>query len=433
MKIGIDIRCLMNQHRTGVGEYTYELLNALFSIDRANQYFLFYNSYIDVSKYVRLWNQENVQYVETRWPNKIFSASQVLFGLPKLDHVVRHCEERVSERRGNLVDTRAGHCQGDRHDPIRIGSRDDSFVDVFFSPNLNFTSISRNVKHVLTIHDLSFEIVPDCYSPKQQLWHKIVNPKKQCERAGVILTPSENTRRDVVELYGVGEKKVCVLKPGLSANFLKLETGPTSSTDSVSVHRRNWKLGIKEKYDLPEKYILFLGTIEPRKNVLGVIKAFQRSSLIINHYSLIIAGPKGWKSGEILREIDGTDKIRYIGYVPAEDKPALYALADVFVYPSLYEGFGFPVLEAMASGTPVITSNRSSLPEVAGDAAYLVNPYNVAEIATAIERLATDKQLRDLFVERGKERAREFEWNETAKEFLEIIVMSKQKGVAYIE
>ena len=299
--------------------------------------------------------------------------------------------------------------QRDRHDPIRIGSRDDSRLDVFFSPNLNFTSISQNVKHVLTIHDLSFEIVPDCFSAKQRLWHKIVNPKKQCERADIILTPSENTRKDVVELYGIDEKKVRVLKPGLSANFLKLETG-------------NWKLGIKEKYDLPEKYILFLGAIEPRKNVIGIIEAFRKSKLITDHWSLIIAGPTGWKSGEILRAIDGTDKIRYIGYIPAGDKPALYALADVFVYPSLYEGFGFPVLEAMASGTPVITSNRSSLPEVAGDAAYLVNPYNVSEIARAMELVATDSRLREMFVERGKLRAREFDWKRTADTFLRTVV-----------
>ena len=410
MNIGIDVRCLMNPIRTGVGEYTCELLNALFSIDRENQYFLFYNSYADVSMHVRLWNQENVQYVETRWPNKIFSASQVLFGLPKLDHVVCHCEERVSERRGNLVDTRAEHCSGDRHDPIRIGSRDDSFVDIFFSPNLNFTSISRDTKHILTIHDLSFEIVPGCYSPKQRLWHKAVNPKKQCERAGVILTPSENTARDVIELYGISPNKVHVLHPGLSQIF--------SDQGSVISDRET----VKRKYNLPEKFMLFLGTVEPRKNIAGVIEAYKKArSLLPAPWSLIIAGPKGWKSDEILHAIDGTGKIRYIGYVDSADKPALYALADVFVYPSLYEGFGFPVLEAMASGTPVITSNRSSLPEVASDAAYLVNPYNVSEIARAMELAATDSRLREMFVERGKERARQFGWKKTAGDFLEII------------
>ena len=279
---------------------------------------------------------------------------------------------------------------------------------MFFSPNLNFTSISSQTKQILTIHDLSFEIMPECFSAKRQLWHKIVNPKKQCERADLILAPSENTARDVEEIYEIESKKIIVIKPGLCTNLQKLETG-------------NLKLEVKRKYNLPDKFILFLGTIEPRKNILGIIEAYTHSELRTMNYELIIAGAKGWKHEPIMEKINQTEGVRYIGYVDEEDKRALYEFADLFVYPSLYEGFGFPVLEAMASGTPVITSNRSSLPEVAGDAAYLVNPYNTAELSRAMDVVLKDQSLRDILINKGKERAKSFDWQKTAQEFLNLI------------
>ena len=394
MRIGVDIRSLMDPIRTGVGEYTHELLNALFKIDKNNQYFLFYNSfkirntkgyentkYEKMSDCVRLWNQENVHYAGTRYPNKLFNASQVLFKWPKLDKIV--CGKRRGERGKRLI-------------------------DIWFSPNLNFASVSSKTKHLLTIHDLSFEILPECFSAKRRLWHKIINPRKQCERADLILTPSENTARDVAEIYCIDDNKIRVLYPGLCSNFQKLETG-------------NWKLEVKKKYNLPEKFILFLGTIEPRKNIEAIMEAFEKSCLIINHYSLIIAGAKGWKSEPIMAKINTTPGVEYLGYVDEKDKRMLYGLADLFIYPSLYEGFGFPVLEAMASGIPVVTSNRSSLPEVAGDAAHLVNPYNVNEMARAMGQLLEDNKLRELFIKRGRNKAKEFRWDKTAQEFLALL------------
>lgn len=371
MNIGIDIRSLMEKNRTGVGEYTYELLDALFKIDLENQYFLFYNSKND-QKHVEEWLQENVHYVSTKYPNKLFNFSLQVFKFPKLD--------------GFVVEN----------------------LDYWFSPNINFTALSKNIKQILTIHDLSFEHFPDCYSWKMRLWHKVLNPRKQCERADIILTPSENTRRDVVETYGIVKEKVRVLVPGLSGNF--------------KAKFLNFKFDeVKNKYNLSDKYILFLGTIEPRKNIIGLVEAYKQ---LPNHpkpnsYNLVIAGAKGWKYESIMKAIDETEGVRYIGYVDAVDKPDLYKLADLFVYPSLYEGFGFPVLEVMASGTPVITSNRSSLPEVAGDAAYLVNPYNVNEITQGMREILLNSQLQSSMVEKGREKCSEFTWEVSAKQFLE--------------
>ncbi len=384
MNIGIDIRVLMSSVRTGVGEYTYELLNALFQTDQTNQYFLFYNSYSDVSAVLPKWNVSNVHFVESRWPNKFLNAAQVLFGRPFIDRL-------------NLAF-------------VPSSGRGESGIlnlDYFFSPNLNFTSLSSGTKHILTIHDLSFELFPQCYSWKRRMWHWVLRPKRQCERAHLILVPSENTKRDVVNVYGIDEKKVRVVRPGVT------------KSDEV----RSTSDELRAKYTLPGNFFLFLATIEPRKNIVGIIEGYEEYRKKRNDpMDLIIAGPLGWKTREILNKMKQVSGVRYIGYVAPEDKEALYRAASAFVYPSLYEGFGFPVLEAFAADTPVLTSNRSSLPEVAGEAGYLVDPYAANEIALGLERLGHDRVVREWFVHKGKEQVKKFDWKQTAQDWLKSIV-----------
>ena len=379
MNIGIDISPLASSIRTGVGEYTYELLNALFDIDTHNQYFLFYNAFRDVSKYLPQWEHPNVHYIKTRWPNKLIHASIQLFKFPKED--------------------------------ILIEQKSGVKLDYLFSPNIGFQAISKNTKHVITVHDLSFEIFPECFSPKMRLWHKFLAPKKQCEQADLIFVPSENTKRDLQDLYKISSEKIHVLSLGLSAPFLQ-------PVDQIK------KTRVKDKYQLPDKYILFLGTIEPRKNIEGLLVAFdQFQKKCTSEYKLVIAGGKGWwKNNKILGLIEKSPNVQYIGYVEPDDKPALYAQASVFVYPSLYEGFGFPVLEAMACGTPVITSSRSSLPEVAGDAAYFINPYNTFEIAEGLERILQEKELHNFLADKGREHTKKFQWKQTAQQFLSTLL-----------
>lgn len=368
MNIAIDIRSLMDPVRTGVGEYTYEFLHALFKIDKINKYYLFYNSHLDVSKNIPNWNQENVKIIRYKYPNKLFNFALRFFGWPKLDKLINQK------------------------------------LDYFFSPNISFIALSKDVKHILTVHDLSFEHFANCYCLKRRLWHKIISPKKQCKKADLILTPSHNTKQDIIEKYNISEEKIKVIYPGLSSIFMKHET-----------------LNMKQiitKYNLPDKFILFLGTIEPRKNLIGLINAFEKTNLKNKNYELVIAGSDGWRNNKIKQLIENTDNVRYIGYIEAEDKPALYKLASVFAYPSLYEGFGFPVLEAMAIGTPVLTSNRSSLPEVVGSCAQLVNPNNINDIADGLLKLATDQDLNNYFVQNGTRRAGQFRWENTVENFL---------------
>ena len=411
MNIAIDIRPLMNKQRTGVGEYTFELLSAVFKIDKDNQYFLFYNSYADVSENIPKWEYDNVHYIYTRWPNKILNLF-VWLGFIRLDKfILRHLERGSTAGRAESKDPI--HKEGDPSTPLvepvlsvnRRAQDDVKMIDYFFAPNLNFLSLSRKTKLILTVHDLSFEILPECYTWKRRLWHQVLRPKKLCERAYIIFTPSENTRRDVVREYKVESKKVKVLQPGLCSNITEHGT--------LNIEQ------IKKKYNLPEKYILYLGTIEPRKNILGIIQAYKKSSLLDDKYMLVIAGASGWKNEEIFQAIKNTTGVKYIGYVDDGDKTALYKNSSLFVFPSLYEGFGLPVLEALACGVPVITSDRSSLLEIFSDYVYLVNPNNINEIKTGMKNIISNKQN---FV---KIDLKKFDWQKTAKDFLEMLLNNR--------
>ncbi|HSR89318.1 MAG TPA: glycosyltransferase family 1 protein [Candidatus Udaeobacter sp.] len=393
-KIGIDIRCLMSPLRAGVGEYTHELLSAIFKLDKENQYWLFYNSHTDVFAHIPLWSGSNIHYVATKWPNKLFNAFIKIFGWPKLDKLI--------SRNGKL--------------------------DYFFSPNFNFTALSKDTKNILTVHDLSFKFFPQFFSLKQKLWHWAINPKKQCQQASFIITPSENTKRDIVDYYKIPAEKIKVAGGGLSGIFV---CHSERSEESLKPSQRDPSVAslsqddIRKKYNLPNKFILCLGAVESRKNIIGLIEAFEKFSKTTTGYSLVIAGSgRGWKNKKIYARALASplrNNIEFIGYVDAQDKPTLYSMSELFVYPSFYEGFGFPVLEAMACGVPVITSNRSSLPEITEGAAYLINPNRPAEIAAAITKLISDTKLREYFIKKGLEQVKKFSWQAAAQKWLDIL------------
>ena len=365
MNVGVDIRCLMNSNRTGVGEYTYQLLNSIFQIDKTNQYFLFYNSSKDVSKNIPKWEQDNVRYVGLKWPNKLLNLLLFLKVLKLENLVIKKLFENCKLKIENL--------------------------DVWFSPNLNFISLSKKTKLILTVHDLSFEFMPECFTLKQRLWHWFLRPKKQCQRADIILVPSDNTKRDIVESCRVVSSKVVKVGHGCKLQIT------------------NYKLQIKDKY------ILYLGTLEPRKNVETLILAYKKlHNLQLTTYNLVLAGDKGWKSKLTMKLIKNTPNVRFIGYVDEAKKAELYQNASLFVFPSLYEGFGLPVLEAMSAGVPVITSNRSSLPEVGGDAVCYVNPNNISDLAEAMKKVLTDEKLRQIMIQKGLEQAKKFSWEHAA-------------------
>ena len=380
MNIGVDIRSLMIKNRTGVGEYNFELLNAVFKLDKNNQYFLFYNSYKNLDKILPKWDQPNVHYAGAQFPNKIFNLAIA----------------------GKI---------------LRLNRLLPKKIDCWYSPNINFCCLDKNIKHVITIHDLSFEIFPEFYTFKQRLWHWFTKPKKQCQQAETIIVPSENTRRDLVQYYQIDEQKIKVIYPGISEIFNRPPTGQDKTI-------------VQKKYNLPENFILFLGSIEPRKNILGLISAFEKlPSQLTDKYYLIIAGASGWKNHPIYEKATKSklkNQIKFLGYISDTDKPNLYALAKLFVFPSFYEGFGFPIIEAMKIGTPVITSNRSSLPEVSRSSAYLIEPNNIGSLILGIKTLLENRPLREKYSERGHQLASTYSWNDHARAWLkEILFLSE--------
>ncbi|MBU2214389.1 glycosyltransferase family 4 protein, partial [Patescibacteria group bacterium] len=308
-------------------------------------------------------------------------------------------------------------------------------VDVFFMPHINFIGLSFGSKSLITVHDLSFLRNPKFFSLRKNFWHNMINVSKLLKKFKQIIAISENTKRDIIELCGISPDKIKVIYSGVgeeykqitNLNLIELKDTECSIGHSVSKAIEAKRLNeVKQKYNLPDNFILYLGTIEPRKNIEGIIKAYNQLRIDnseLEDVKLIIVGGKGWKSKNIYKEWDLSeykDDIKFLDYISSENKVYLYNLASVFLYPSFYEGFGFPPLEAMACGTPVIASYSSSLPEVIGDAGLLVDPYNITEIANALKQILLNKDLSDKLIKKGLEQAKQFSWIKTAREYLEV-------------
>jgi glycosyltransferase involved in cell wall biosynthesis len=383
MRICVDIRCLMEGRRTGVEEYTLGILKNLLLLDKKNVYVLFFNSWknpvFDFSYFSQF---KNVRLKKSRVPNKILNFFFWYLGWPKIDRL-------------------AGG------------------ADVVFMPNIIFGSVSRRVKLVVTIHDLSFERHGEYFSRKRKWWHLFINTKKICDRADKIIAVSASTKNDIMGLYEIKEEKIEIIPSAAGEKFRVI-----SRNDAKLVV-------VKEKYRLPYKFILNLSTIEPRKNISGVVQAYaalqkyahENNNAELAKYKLVIAGERGWLGEKIYDEINRSEykeSIQVVGSVLDEDKEYFYNLASLFVYPSFFEGFGFPPLEAMQCGVPVIASNNSSLPEVVGNAGILVDPDRPDEIYRAMKEILENRELREILIKKGLERAKEFDWKKTAQKTLEI-------------
>lgn len=390
MKIGVDIRVLMDKYYSGISEYTANLLMAILAQDKGNdngqdkggdnEYKLFYNSYRDLGGRLDKWNSANSRVIGLHYPNKIFNyCLQKVFGYPRLDKV--------------------------------LGG-----VDLFWSPHFNFTSLSgaeSGLKKIITVHDLSFLRYPQFFSRRKNFWHKALGVKKILREADNIIAVSENTKNDIVELAGIAPDKVKVIYSG---NNVAKEEWPEEKIRACL-----------RKFGLNAPFILYVGNIEPRKNISGVIKAYNRLRNDLKNegetVGLALAGAPGWKDSRINSDWQASpykDQIKFLGYINDEEKGILYSQAAAFVYPSYYEGFGFPPLEAMTYGTPVVCSNVSSLPEIVAGAGIMINPEKPEEIAEALKLILTDRELRTRLIASGYERAKLFSWDKAAREYLEL-------------
>lgn len=273
---------------------------------------------------------------------------------------------------------------------------------IFHSPSF-VSSPFIKCPTIMTIHDLNHLKFPEYYTKFHKHYYNYI-VKSSALKAKKILTVSEFSKKEIVNWLNCESEKVVVTYNGVDENF--------------KVIKDNGKLvNIREKYELPQKFVLYIGNLKPHKNISNLIKAIKN---INQEIILVINGKVNEILDKIIEENHLEREIKFIGYVDDDDLPALYNLAELFVYPSLYEGFGLPPLEAMACGCPVITSNTSSLPEVVGDAGILVNPYDVDEIAKAIDLILSNENLRNELKEKGLEQAKNFSWRKTAEGTLKV-------------
>ncbi len=272
---------------------------------------------------------------------------------------------------------------------------------------LNVLPLARRTVGVVTIHDLSFLVHPERFLPNKRRYLTTMT-RLSARGARFVVASSENTRKDVIERLGVPEERVRVVGLGVEDRLRE-------PVDPEAIAR------FRAEKRLPERFYLYVGTLEPRKNLVRLVEAYAEARRAGVDWPLVLAGGKGWLYEEIFSRIQalGLDEhVRMPGYVLYEDLPLWYNAASVFVYPSLYEGFGLPVAEAMACGCPVITTAAGSLLEVAGDAAVLVNGEDVEELRDALIRLAGDAALRADLAERGRLRSARFDWRQTATQMV---------------
>jgi glycosyltransferase involved in cell wall biosynthesis len=370
MRVAVDARSAVFPEKTGVGYYTWNLLRQFPRVDPSTRYLAWYlNAKVLLGGSRRLLG--GVPGVRERWtpiPARWFDRLE-RFDIPRLEWLVG--------------------------------------FDVLFAPNF-VPPPSRARRQVVTVHDLAFRRYPETAPHATRSWLSRI--EEALGRASRVIAVSEATRRDLLDLYDVAPERVVVVPHGVDHEVFR--RAPKEDVERV-----------KRRFGIDGPYVLYLGGIEPRKNLPNLIEAYARLDPGLRP-ALVLAG-----SGVVWNP-EGKDSLRgalerlpaevrpYIvltGYVQEAEKVAMLSGAEALVYPSRYEGFGLPVLEAMACGTPVVTSNVSALPEVAGDAALLVDPGDPSQIADAIERLLTQDELRSGLRARGLVRAARFTWEETAK------------------
>jgi glycosyltransferase involved in cell wall biosynthesis len=364
MRITIDYTPAIQQH-AGIGRYADELTRALVALQTSDTWQLFY---VDP---------------EQRLP------------APPLDTLPRTALRQSNKpwRLRVLLSTYLRRGQDHTIGPTEIFHGTDHLL-----PRLAHT------RSVFTLHDLTPLTFPAAHTQLNRRFLQVMLPHFLRD-ADLVITDSASTRRDALRLYRLPAERIRVVHLGVAARFQ-----PASPEIQVQVRAR---------YDLPDRFILSVGTLEPRKNLIALLDAYHALRAEGSTTSLVIAGGRGWRSEPFfdkLRALGLEDSVQLLGRVPDEDLPALYSLAEVFAFPSLYEGFGLPVLEAMACGTPVISSNTSSLPEVVGNAGLLLSPTDVVRWKEALAQITTDATMRAELRQRGLRQAAPFTWENTARQ-----------------
>ena len=382
MRIGIDARSILNPEKgdaIGIGHYTYQLIRHLLKNDTENEYVIFFDFRVR-EKDVKKFTKPNVQI-------KFYPFSDYKKYLP-----------------------------GAYNEILGTATLQKEKLDVLHTTSsYNRIPMSYSGKTVVTFHDMAIFNIPQYIPSVKRARDRVIN-KLMARKADKIIAVSESLKNDVKKFLNVSDEKISVIYSGLDERFF---TQPNMDENKV--------LG---KYGINKKYILFLGTLEPSKNISRLLEAFsifkrkqkQKKSNKFD-YQLVLAGKRGWLSQEyqqIIKDLGLAKDVVFTGYVVGDELVPLFHGAEFFVMPSLYEGFGMTVLEAFATQTPAIISKVASLPELAGDASYFINPLNTEELAEAITLFAGDESLRGQYCAKGLEQAKKYNWDKTALETLKI-------------
>lgn len=379
MRIGIDCRTVLNPsagEKAGIAHYTYHLVKSLLRLNRVDEFVLFFDH-----------RAKNIyrDFLEPNTVIRFFNYSEYKKYLPFVYSHILAASTLTSEK-----------------------------LDIYHSP-ANVVPLNYQGAFTVTIHDLAIYRDPGVFPSRQGFSIKYLVPKS-LNRARKIIAVSESTKKDVVDFFHLPPSRIQVIYEGVDHSRF----GGASDTETLRTY-------LQKTYRIKKRFLLFVGTLEPRKNLIRLLEAVYRLASsdreFARSYQLVLAGSPGWLYKEIYEEVKSrqlSDIVVFTGYLPAADLPKFYAAAELFVYPSLYEGFGLPVLEAFASGVPVITSNSSSLVEIAGTAAELVDPYDIEGLAAAIRRVLSDKALAESLREKGKLRAKEFSWDKCAQQTMEL-------------
>src|SRR4051812_21779172 len=382
MHIGIDYTAAAWQG-AGIGRYSRELIRAILAHGQAHRYTLFYAA------------------------GGLDPASPYLADLRQLCDTyanVRFVQIPLSPRRLTQLWQR-----------LRLPMPVELFtgrLDLLHAPD--FVLPPTRARTLVTIHDLSFLVHPECAEPSMVRYLTDAVPRG-LRRANVILADSQATRHDLARLLSIDPARVEVVYPGVGPQFCPMVEEAIAP--------------VRSRLGLPDRFVLFVSTLEPRKNLVRLLEAFAQVIQVADpnlqsstsNLDLVIAGRRGWLYEDIFAAIERLqlrERVRLLDYVHDKDLPALYNLAAAFAYPSIYEGFGIPPLEALACGTPTVIADNSSLPEVVGDAAVLVSAEDVGSIASGIVRVVSDEMLRARLRVAGPEQARKFTWEQAAKRVL---------------
>ncbi len=386
MLIGIDGNEANTSKRLGVGEYAYELLMQFSTLCHSRK-----GGNPDIAKH-KSKSPEDLKFL-------IYLKNEPLPNMPKPNNNLNY---RILKPKKLWTQWRL---------PLDLYMHRRK-PDVFFTPT-HYAPRFSSVPTVITILDLAYLYFPkmfkktDFFKLKNWTAHSIRNAKS-------IITISKSSKNDIIKEYQIPEEKIIVVYPGIKPTVYPQPQSFTMDT-------------LQSKYKISKNFILFVGTLQPRKNISRLIEAFAKTLTqkeIPPDLQLIIVGKKGWLYEDIIKkpkELEVEEKVKFLDFITDDELTVLYKNAICYVLPSLYEGFGLPVLEAMQHNCPVITSNVSSLPEAGGDAALYVNPEDISDIAEKIKTLIINKQLRQELIQKGKKQITKFSWEKTAKETLKVL------------